>query len=135
LYNPRATIDYIDVYIYENNQKINEYHLGDMVPNSQKTFQGKYTYFYLDIKPHATYTIVSDLRSSGVISVHWVVVSLSDFLKKYSFETTIFSIYVGIMFFLLYQKPTMVDSIRGIQRYDGKGVVHELYKSTLRYRS
>lgn len=113
IYNPRSTIDFLDVYIFKDKKLIKELKLGDMRPNNQqKEFQGKYAYFNLNLEPNIEYTIYTKLEGVGIISSQWIITSVSNFLKKYSFEFIVFSIYTGLMLFLIFQNTLHYLSIK-----------------------
>jgi signal transduction histidine kinase len=99
---PRPTIDFVDIKVFKDNQVIKTFNYGDRVQNSLKEHIGKYTHFDLILEENKEYNIYIRLFGSGFISTNLTMIDSEVFLNKNLIETTIYALYTGLMFLLIY---------------------------------
>lgn len=71
--NPKININIIDVYIFENNNLIATYKLGNYKSVSNNHINSKFSNFQLEIKPNQEYMIISKIKSKSPIDATWIV--------------------------------------------------------------
>ncbi|MCV6609099.1 MAG: hypothetical protein OIF32_12875, partial [Campylobacterales bacterium] len=71
LKNPRNGIDFIDVYLYKDNQLHSSFKLGDNRRNTGREIKGFYSAFPITLKPNEKQTIVTKVSSYGPVNTQW----------------------------------------------------------------
>jgi signal transduction histidine kinase len=108
--NPRAGIDFIDVYIFKDEILLKKYELGDMNSLLNRDYQDRKSNFTLEINPNEKYEIFFKYKSFGAIDTNWYIYSLkkySNIVKKESLKHGVILgivsvVLLGIMYLIIY---------------------------------
>lgn len=102
IYNPRAGIDKLDIYIYDRNHHLIKTLLtGSVRDLSIKPLSSYVSSFELTVQPQEQFTIVTKVVSSGPLELTWKIVSTDTFFHDQLTSSTIFGLYGGLMFALI----------------------------------
>ena len=99
--NPRAGIDFIDVYIYKDKILFKTYALGDMNDLKNRSVQSRKSNFYLEIFPNEEYEIFIKYKSYGAIDINLEVYDAKSYLKILNDETMNFGMLFGAVAVIL----------------------------------
>lgn len=98
--NPRAGIDYMDVYVLENEKIVNNYHLGDMNPLYNRTIQSRKSNFDLEILPNQEYEIFIKYKSFGAIDINLNVYNQQFYANLVKNESLKSGLIIGVVFLI-----------------------------------
>ena len=101
LSNPRAGIDFIDVYILKDGEVLKHHILGDMNLQEKREILYRKSIFKLEILPNDEYEIISRYKSFGAIDINFIVQEEKNFIEFASKESTIFGFVAGFVFLML----------------------------------
>jgi len=96
LYNKRAGLDFIDVYIVKNGKVIKTYSLGDMKKHNKRDNIFRVSYFDLSLKALENIDIFIKQKSYGSMETKWHIVDINYFHKYFNNQTVVYFIIVGI---------------------------------------
>lgn len=99
--NPRAGIDFMDVYIYKDKMLFKTYALGDMNDLKNRAVQSRKSNFYLEIFPNEEYEIFIKYKSYGAIDINLEVYDAKSYLKMLNDETMNFGMLFGAVAVIL----------------------------------
>lgn len=103
LTNPRAGIDFIDVFILNENQIIKTELLGDMRPQENREFVYRKSSFVLTLDANKEYEIYVKYKSFGAIDINWDIKNVFDYLSLITGETLVFGFVAGfVILFSIY---------------------------------
>lgn len=95
--NPRAGIDFIDVYILDENKIIKEILLGDMRNQEQREFIYRKSSFLLNLKPYKQYDFLIKYKSFGAIDINWKIHKKNDYISYMTKESLVFGFIAGFV--------------------------------------
>jgi two-component system, sensor histidine kinase LadS len=95
--NPRAGIDFIDIYIFKDEILFKNYKLGDMNPLENRDYQDRKSNFTLEINPNEKYEIFFKYKSFGSIDINWDIYSLDKYSNLVKKESLKHGIILGIV--------------------------------------
>lgn len=95
--NPRAGIDFMDVYIIRENRVIKNFLLGDMRSQKEREFIYRKSTFALELEPNVAYEIVVRYKSFGAIDINWEVYDKNRYISYISKESLIFGFIAGFI--------------------------------------
>lgn len=101
LSNPRAGIDYIDVYILKDGEVLKHHILGAMNLQEKREILYRKSLFKLEILPNEEYEIISRYKSFGAMDINLIVQEEKDFIEFSSKESSIFGFVAGFVFLML----------------------------------
>jgi len=101
LSNPRAGIDFLDVYVLKNGKLLKHHVLGDMNLQEKREILYRKSLFKLEILPNEEYEIISKYKSFGSIDINFIVMEEKNFIEFASKESNIFGFVVGFVFLML----------------------------------
>lgn len=105
LYNPRPAIDFIDVYVFQNDILKKSYFLGDSREIENREVFSRFSTFKITIPAQEELTLVSKVSNPhGRIDIEWIVMSEDRFYKFITKDLILWGIILsGILFVLIYQ--------------------------------
>lgn len=105
LYNPRPAIDFIDVYVFQNDILKKSYFLGDSREIENREVFSRFSTFKLTLQANEELTLVSKISNPyGRIDIEWIVMSEERFYKFITKDLILWGIILsGIIFVLIYQ--------------------------------
>ena len=92
----------MNIRITQHNKTLITYKYGDNISNNKKSHKGRYAYFDLILEPNTQYEIYTELYGTGLISTKLVMIDNVDFLEKNIKEVAVITLYLGLMFLLIY---------------------------------
>ena len=101
LSNPRAGIDFLDVYVLKNGKLLKHHVLGDMNLQEKREILYRKSIFKLEILPNEEYEIISKYKSFGSIDINFIVQEEKEFIQFASKESSIFGFVAGFIFLML----------------------------------
>ena len=104
LSNPRPGMDYIDVFIFKNNQLVKEFYLGDMVALENRSYPSVFNNFELKLKANETSVIISKYKSVGNLEASWIAYDFESFLENESINFILIFSTFGFFFAMMIYK-------------------------------
>lgn len=99
--NPMILIEYADIYVYENSKQIQHFVLGISRFETNQNIFSRFIAFYVDMKPNATYTIISKFTNSRArIDVEWIAMSQDYFEHFLLKDFFIWGVILGCIFII-----------------------------------
>lgn len=95
--NPRAGIDYIDVYVYRSDGKVRTHLLGDLRPIEKRELQNRTSAFTIALQAHEEVIIITRLDTTGSLDLYWIVYPLKDFSRQNSLELIFWGLFGGLV--------------------------------------
>lgn len=95
--NPRAGIDFMDVYIIHDNKVIKKFLLGDMRAQNEREFLYRKSTYALELEPNGVYELVVYYKSFGAIDINWEVYDRSRYVSYISQESLVFGFIAGFI--------------------------------------
>ncbi|GEM_PF-5517704 len=114
LEHPRAGLDFIDLYLYQNHFLSSKSELGDMRPKKDRAMIHFKSAEMLTLEPHVPYTIISRLQSYGPYELSWNIKSLNAFTFSASIKTLVWGCIEGILIALMLYNAVLYFSTREI---------------------
>ncbi|MEA3384395.1 MAG: sensor histidine kinase [Campylobacterota bacterium] len=102
--NPRPGVDHIDVIAFKDNNTIEKFFLGDMVPLENRSFKSVFSNFELELKPNQSVVIVSKYQTVGNLEVSWNIQDVKSFLEYENLNFMLIFIFFGFVFALMIYK-------------------------------
>lgn len=99
--NPRAGMDFIDVYIFKNNTLVQSFLLGDFRPMENRTYQSLKSNFQLTLQPLEEIVVISKLSALASLELGWELFTPTEFLSKEYFHYGLFGVFVGFIITLI----------------------------------
>ena len=99
VYNKRAGLDFVDVYIFEGEKLLKSYKLGDMRKYEQRDNHFRVSYFDITLKPHTKIDIFIKQKTYGTMQIKWHLVGLKEFRSYYSKQTMVYFTILGFLLF------------------------------------
>lgn len=97
LTNPRAGIDFIDVFVFSENKIVKTALLGDMRPQEQREFVYRKSSFLLNLDPNKEYEIYVKYKSFGAIDINWEWNNSFEYISIITKESLIFGFVAGFV--------------------------------------
>lgn len=95
--HPRPGLDYIDAYLFEENELVAKHRLGDMRDASKRQIPYRNSLFVHILEPNHEYTLITKLYSYGPYELYWSLEDAGYFAKQGSIETIVWGIFIGIL--------------------------------------
>lgn len=95
--NPRAGIDFMNVYIIHEDKVIKNFFLGDMRSQEEREFIYRKSTFALELEPNIEYEIVIRYKSFGAIDINWEVYDKNKYISYISKESLVFGFIAGFI--------------------------------------
>ena len=95
--NPRAGIDFINVYVTYNNKILEDLTLGDMVSQNETRFIYRKSDFAIELLPDKEYEIFIRYKSYGPIDLNWEVYNKNSYVSYISKESLIYGFIAGFV--------------------------------------
>lgn len=95
--NPRAGIDFMNVYIINKEKVIKTFFLGDMRTQEEREFIYRKSSFSLDLEPNIEYDIIVRYKSYGAIDINWEVYDKNKYISYISKESLVFGFIAGFV--------------------------------------
>lgn len=100
--NNRTTLDYVDVYIIHKDGKIEEYKLGDMLQEVNKTLSSRLLIFPISLKANEiTEIYIKHLNARGIIETNWQIKDSKSTNSLIYNDSIFFGMYIGIILLLI----------------------------------
>lgn len=96
LSNPRAGMDKIDVFLFDDKKLVKTIKLGDTIPQSQKEFVYRKSAFELEIEVGQRIEIYAKSTNFGAIDLGWEIETPQKFLENSLFDTLFFGLIGGL---------------------------------------
>ena len=96
-YNLLPGINYIDTYIYKNDELYKKHLLGDMRKQNTKDLLGRYSMFELTLMPHERFTIISKIDNYNINNLSWMISDSKFFSTSESRDILLFGLVGGIV--------------------------------------
>lgn len=112
LINPKININTIDIYIFEGNNLLTTYKLGNYRGISHNFISSKFSNFSLEMKPQITYTIITKIKSKSPIDVSWFISSASVFLSFVMYDILFWGIFLGFILSLMVYNLSVFASLK-----------------------
>ncbi len=114
LSNPRAGMDEIDVFLYQNNNLVKKHVLGDLRSQNSRFILSAKSVFYLTLKPNEPMTIVSRYKNLGSYDFTWEISSTRHYSYKNSFNLWFWGIFGGLMIALMFYNLVMYANLKKV---------------------
>lgn len=101
LQHPRAGLDYIDLYIFQEDNLYKKSELGDLRSSANRSIIHKNSAELLTLQPKTTYTIISRLQSYGPYELWWSIENMHYFTLHSSIKTIVWGFLGGILISLM----------------------------------
>lgn len=101
LKHPRAGLDFIDLYLFENNTLSKKSELGDLRSHENRSIIHRNSVEMLTLEPQTTYTVISRLQSYGPYELWWSIESTNYFSLHSSLMTATWGFLGGILIALM----------------------------------
>ena len=95
--NPRAGIDFINVYVTYNNKILEDLTLGDMVSQNETRFIYRKSDFAIELLPNKEYEIFIRYKSYGAIDLTWEIYDKNSYVSYISKESLIYGFIAGFV--------------------------------------
>ena len=103
LYNSRAGMDKIDVYIYKDSKLIKTHMLGDLRDQNNRELLSRYSMFILTLDIGEKVTIVSKIKNYQLHNIDWIIKKGSNFFEEEFVKLLFFGMFFGFtIIFILY---------------------------------
>lgn len=112
LKNSKAGVDIIDVYIFKNGDFYKKIELGDMRDIKKRELKTKKSAFYLNLEKQTLYDFYIMHKSYSSISTLWTLQNRVTFEKFENIESTVWGIFIGIIFTLCFYNLVLFFSIK-----------------------
>ena len=101
LLNPLILIEFVDVYVYENEKLIQKFDLGLSRAGVKHNTSSRFVSFYIDLKPNVSYSVVTKYTNpKGRIDIEWIVMSQNYFEQFLFNDFFIWGIILGSVFLI-----------------------------------
>lgn len=110
--NSKAGVDIIDVYIFKNGSFYKKIELGDMRDIKNRELKTKKSTFYLNLEKQTLYDFYIMHKSYSSISTLWTLQNRVTFEKFENIESTVWGIFIGIIFTLCFYNLVLFFSIK-----------------------
>jgi len=97
VYNKRAGLDYIDVYVLKNDALIETYSLGDMRHHNERDNIFRVSYFDITLEADEKVVIFIKHKSYATMDVRWQIDSVNSFTHYYNNQAVAYSFIIGIL--------------------------------------
>jgi signal transduction histidine kinase len=101
LENPRASSAKIDVYVFDGDDVISSYYLGNLRSIKNRFFASPKSNFRLILKPEQSVTIISKIESYIALDVAWSVYGEKEFVLKESISYAVYGLFLGFILSLM----------------------------------
>ena len=101
LTNPRAGVDFIDVYVLKDNKIVAQHILGDMNPQNTREILYRKSSFELILPKNGEYEIIIRYKSFGAIDINLIVQDEHKFISDISKESSSFGFVAGFAFLII----------------------------------
>lgn len=99
--NPRAGIDFMDVYIYKDKQLIKEFNLGDMNPLKNRIIESRKSNFFIPLESKKEYEIFVRYKSFGAIDTNLNVYQPKYYANLVKDDSMKFGLILGVTSLIL----------------------------------
>ena len=99
--NPRAGIDFMDIYFLKDKQVIKKFNLGDMNPLENRIIKSRKSNFLLELLPKQEYEIFIKYKSFGAIDINLQVYQPRYYANLVNEESMEFGLIIGFTVFIL----------------------------------
>lgn len=105
LYNPRAAIDFIDVYIFKDFSLVKNYFLGDTRELQNRDVFSRFSTLKITFQPQEEFTLITKISNPyGRIDIEWISICEEEFHKFIIKDSIIWGLILsGIIFILIFQ--------------------------------
>lgn len=104
LVNPRVGIDYLDVWVYNNDILIKKQELGDMRNINNRELVSRYSAIEINVLKNQKYIIYSKIYSTtnGVLEANYLLTNLKSFNEYHTKDMTWWGLYGGMLLALIF---------------------------------
>jgi len=110
--NPRAGVDYIDVYLFSGSNLEKSYQLGDMRPMANRPLKHPDSNFTIELAAKESKTIITRLYTYGTLDIGWHISSEAQFLSESMDNLLIKGFIFGFILALISHNLVIYHSIR-----------------------
>ncbi len=112
--NERPGIDFLDIFVYEDDVLVQKYLLGDMREQSLRDIVYRYSAFPITLKSGKRYTVATKLVSVGAFYTAWNVMSKKYFTYRDTMDSMLWGLFGGIIAALVIYILFMFISFREV---------------------
>lgn len=118
VYNKRAGLDFVDVFVLSENNLTQTYTLGDMRDQSIRDNLFRISYFDLELQPFERVEIFIKQKAYGTMETKWQLANIDYFNKYVKYQSMTYFLIIGIlivatiasfMFFFFLKKDTILS--------------------------
>ena len=95
--HPRAGLDFIDAYLFEENNLVATHSLGDLRDASGRQIPYRQSLFLHVLKSGQEYTLIAKLQSYGPYELYWSLEDTGYFARQGSIETIVWGMFIGTL--------------------------------------
>lgn len=99
--NPRAGVDFMDVYIVQDEKLIKKFELGDMNPLENRTIQSRKSNFLFELEVNTEYEFFIRYKSFGAIDTNLEIYQPKFYANIVKKESMNFGLIIGFVTFIL----------------------------------
>jgi len=112
LIHPKININTIDISVFENNNLIATYKLGNYRKISSNAIHSKFANFSLTMEPNKKYTIISKIKSKSPIDASLFVSQESTFLSFVMYDILFWGVFFGFVLSLIIYNLSVFVSLK-----------------------
>ncbi len=97
LFNKRAGLDFVDVYVLSNNRLIQTYSLGDMREYAVRDNIFRLSYFDITFEPNESVEVYIKQYGNSNMDIHWEVRDLDSFISRANNQSMVYFLITGVL--------------------------------------
>lgn len=96
LSNPRAGMDSIEVFLFQDGKLLKTIQLGDTIDQSQREIIHRKSVFRIELVPYKSIEIYAKSKNFGALDIGWDIVTPKEFLESSLFDTLFYGLMGGL---------------------------------------
>lgn len=112
LYNPRASLDHLDVYLIRSEGENAHWLIGEVYPPKQHPIVHRFSAIPIHLAPNEQVTLVTQVKSTGPIEINWIIESAGYFTYQNIQQTMLWGLLIGIVLMLVIYHVNLYFSLR-----------------------